>query len=161
MARAAGEWAAVYGETPAVLSDREQFSFRALAERANRYSRWALAAGLAKGDVVALMMGGRPEYFALWLGLTQVGVVVALLNVNLAGAALAHCVRVAGARAAIIEAPFERLCADAFADLPLDIWPHSGGDEARRVDLALSAIQRRAARRRRTARERRSPTARC
>ena len=32
------------------------------------------------------------------------------------------------------------ICADAFADLLLDIWPHSGGDEARRVDLALSAF---------------------
>jgi fatty-acyl-CoA synthase len=140
LGRAAGEWAAVYGETPAVLSDREQFSFRALAERANRYSRWALAAGLAKGDVVALMMGGRPEYFALWLGLTQVGVVVALLNVNLAGAALAHCVRVAGARAAIIEAQFDRICAEAFAGLPLELWSHGGADDARRVDLALSAF---------------------
>ena len=139
LARAAGEWAAIYGDAPAVLSDREQFSFRALAERANRYSRWALAAGLAKGDVVALMMGGRPEYFALWLGLTQVGVVVALLNVNLVGAALAHCVRVAGARAAIVEAPFAETCAEAVAALPLDIWRHGGG-ETRRVDLALSGF---------------------
>ena len=140
LARAAGEWAAAYGDAPAVLSDVEQFSFRALAERANRYSRWALAAGLAKGDVVALMMGARPEYFALWLGLTQVGVVVALLNVNLTGAALAHCVRVAGARAAIVAAPFAETCADAFAGLPLDLWPHGGGDEARRLDLALPAF---------------------
>jgi fatty-acyl-CoA synthase len=140
LARAAGEWAAAYGDAPAVLSDVEQFSFRALAERANLYSRWTLAAGLAKGDVVALMMGARPEYFALWLGLTQVGIVVALLNVNLTGAALAHCVRVAGARAAIVAAPFAEICAEAFAGLPLDLWPHGGADEARRVDLALSAF---------------------
>jgi fatty-acyl-CoA synthase len=140
LARAVGDWAAAYGDAPAVLSDREQFSFRALAERANRYSRWALAAGLAKGDVVALMMGPRPEYFALWLGLTQVGVVVALLNVNLAGPALAHCVNVAGARSAIVEAPFAETCAAAFANLPLDLWRHGGDEAARRVDLALSAF---------------------
>ena len=42
-----------------MLSDGERFSFRALAERANRYSRWVLAAELAKGHVVALMMMGR------------------------------------------------------------------------------------------------------
>jgi fatty-acyl-CoA synthase len=134
LARAAGEWAAAYGDAPAVLSDVEQFSFRTLAERANRYSRWALAAGLAKGDVVALMMGNRPDYFALWLGLTQVGVVVALLNPNLTGSALAHCAKVASARAAIVEAPF----AETFARLPLDVWGHGGGDEARRVDRALA-----------------------
>ena len=140
LARAAGEWAIAYGDAPAVLSDVEQFTFRTLAERANRYSRWALAAGFAKGDVVALMMGARPEYFALWLGLTQVGVVVALLNVNLAGAALAHCVRVSGAQAAIVEAPFALTCAEAFADLLLEVWPHGGDDGTRRVDLALSAF---------------------
>ena len=140
LARAVGDWAAAYGDAPAVLSDVEQFSFRALAERANRYSRWALAAGLAKGDVVALMMGPRPEYFALWLGLTQVGVIVALLNPNLAGPALAHCVKVADARTAIVAAPFAETCAEAFADLPLDVWRHGGDGDARRVDLALSAL---------------------
>jgi fatty-acyl-CoA synthase len=140
LARAAADWAAAYGDAPAVLGDIEHFSFRTLSERVNRYSRWALDAGLAKGDVVALMMDNRPEYFALWLGLTQVGVVVALLNVSLAGAALAHCAEVAGARAAIIAAPFADTCARAFAGLKLDLWRHGGGDEARRVDLALSAF---------------------
>jgi len=138
LARAVGEWAIAYGDAPAVLSDVEQFSFRTLAERANLYSRWAPTVGLARGDVVALMMGARPEYFALWLGLTQVGIVVALLNVNLTGPALAHCVKVAGARAAVVAAPFAETCAEAFAGLPLDIWRHGGGDDARRVDLALA-----------------------
>jgi len=140
LGRAVGEWAAAYGDAPAVLSNVERFSFRALAERANCYSRWALAAGLAKGDVVALMMGARPEYFALWLGLTQVGVVVALLNVNLSGAALAHCVRVSGARTAIVETPFAATSDEAFADLPLEVWRHGGEDQAQRVDAELSTF---------------------
>ena len=141
LARAVNEWAARYGDAPALLSERERFTFRALAARANAYSRWALAAGLAKGDVVALMMGNRPEYFALWLGLTQVGVVVALINVNLAGPTLAHSVKIAGARALVLEAPFADLCAVALAGLPLEVWRHGGdGAEARRVDLALAGF---------------------
>jgi fatty-acyl-CoA synthase len=141
LAVALNHWATRYGDAPALISERERYSFRALAARANAYSRWALAADLAKGDVVALMMGNRPEYFALWLGLTQVGVVVALLNVNLTGAALAHCAGVAGARAAIVEAPFADVCAAAFAGLALEIWRHGGAGEAtRRVDLALDAF---------------------
>jgi fatty-acyl-CoA synthase len=138
LALAVNRWVERYGDAPALIGERERFSFRALAARANAYSRWALDAGLAKGDVVALMMSNRPEYFALWLGLTQVGVVVALLNVNLAGAALAHCVKVAGARAAIVEAPFAEVCARAFAGMTLQIWRHGGeAEEARRIDLAL------------------------
>ncbi|MBV9221526.1 MAG: long-chain-acyl-CoA synthetase, partial [Methylobacteriaceae bacterium] len=38
-----------FGEAPALLSDRECFSFRALAERSNRYSRWALDQGVTIG----------------------------------------------------------------------------------------------------------------
>ena len=35
------ELAEKYGDAPALISDRERFSYRALAERANRYARWA------------------------------------------------------------------------------------------------------------------------
>ena len=84
------ELAERYGDKPALLSDRETFSYRALAERSHRYSRWALAQGLAKGDVVALLMPNRPEYLAIWLGLTHVGATVALLNTNPPAASLAY-----------------------------------------------------------------------
>lgn len=89
-----GELAERYGDSPALLSDREQFSYRELHERANRYARWALEQGIGKGDVVCLLMTNRPEYFAFWLGVTGIGAVVALLNTNLVGPSLAHCVRV-------------------------------------------------------------------
>jgi fatty-acyl-CoA synthase len=82
------------GDAPALLSDRECFSYRELAGRANQYARWALDRGVAKGDVVCLLMANRPEYFAIWLGITRVGGVVALLNTNLAGRSLAHCINV-------------------------------------------------------------------
>ena len=85
------------GDRPALLSDRECFSYRELAGRARRYARWALARGVARGDVVGLLMPNRPEYLAVWLGITRVGGVVALLNTNLAGQSLAHCIQAASA----------------------------------------------------------------
>jgi fatty-acyl-CoA synthase len=83
-----------FGDAPALLSDRESFSYRELAARSNRYARWALAHGIRKGDTVCLMMPNRPEFLAVWLGITRVGGVVALINTNLTGVALAHCVNV-------------------------------------------------------------------
>ena len=80
------ELAGRHGDAPALLSDRETLSYRELAARANRYARWALAQGLAKGDSVCLLMPNRPEYLAAWLGITRVGGVVALLNTNLTAA---------------------------------------------------------------------------
>src|SRR5438552_13805415 len=83
------------GEATALLSDRECLTYRALAERSNRYARWAIEQGLAKGDVVGLLMPNRPEYMAIWLGITRVGGVVALVNTHLAGPSLAHCIHTA------------------------------------------------------------------
>ena len=98
------ELAERYGDAPALLSDRESFSYRELAARANRYARWALAQGIGKGDTVCLLMPNRPEYLAIWLGITRVGGVVALLNTNLTGAALAHCIDVVAPKHIIVAA---------------------------------------------------------
>ncbi|HEX3953334.1 MAG TPA: long-chain-acyl-CoA synthetase [Stellaceae bacterium] len=92
-----GDLAGRFGDAPALLSDRESLSYRQLAERVNRYANWALAQGIGRGDVVALLMADGPEYLAVWLGVTRVGAVVALLNPSLAGDALAHAITVAGA----------------------------------------------------------------
>src|ERR1700730_11506180 len=49
-------------------------------------------------------MPNRPEYMAIWLGITRVGGVVALLNTNLAGPPLAHCINIAAPRHLIVAA---------------------------------------------------------
>src|SRR2546427_9444246 len=67
-------------EAPALLSDGECLTYGALQGRSNQYARWALDQGVAKGDVVCLLMPNRPEYMASWLGISSVGGVVALLN---------------------------------------------------------------------------------
>src|ERR1700747_2693496 len=109
-----------FGDAPALLSDREQLSYRALAERSNRYARWALAQGLAKGDAVCLLMPNRPEFMAIWLGMTRAGGVVALLNTNLAGSALAHCINVVEPKHVIVAAELAGAFASARPDLAVN-----------------------------------------
>ena len=96
------ELAEKFGDAPALISDRETLTYRGVAEQSYRYTRWALDHGLGKGDVVCLMMPNRPEYMAIWLGITRVGAIVALLNTNLAGPSLAHCVRIAAPKCIIV-----------------------------------------------------------
>src|SRR5579859_351397 len=91
------DWAACQGDRPALVSDAETVSYRALAERINRYARWALAAGIKPGDAVCLLMPTRPDYVAAWLGISRVGGVVALINTRLVGPSLAHGINVANA----------------------------------------------------------------
>ena len=97
------ELAETFGDSPALLSDRESLTYRALARRSNQYARWALDQGIENGETVALLMHNRPEYLAIWLGITKVGGVVALLNTNLRGPSLAHCINIVAPKQIIVD----------------------------------------------------------
>jgi fatty-acyl-CoA synthase len=133
------EAAARLGDAPALLSDRESLTYRALAKRANRYARWALDNGLAKGDVVCLLMVNRPEYMAIWLGITSVGVVVSLLNTNLTGSSLAHCMRAVSPRIILagVECIDQLQSALPYLEPSLAIWTHGEGTSFPRIDLDI------------------------
>jgi fatty-acyl-CoA synthase len=96
------ELAHAHGAEPALLGEQETLSYRELADRVDRYASWAAAQGIGAGDVVCLMMPNCPDYFAIWLGITQRGGVVALLNIQLRGDALAHCINSAGSNRIIV-----------------------------------------------------------
>ncbi len=135
------EAAALHGDKPALLSHRERFTYQELVGRAHQYAHWALTQGIKKGDVVALLMTNRPEYFAIWLGISSVGAVVALLNTNLAGSSLAHCIHTVAARHLIVSSEFR----DSFASSlePLNgapiVWIHGASDASfRRIDQEVA-----------------------
>jgi len=116
------------GDKPALLSDRESFTYLELAGRARRYARWALAQGVAKGDVVGLLMPNRPEYLAIWLGITRVGGVVALFNTNLVGQSLARCIQAASVQRLIVAEELADALDSALPHLaaPPQAWIHGG-----------------------------------
>ena len=129
-----------HGDAPALISEGATLSYRALAARANRYARWALAQNLAKGETVALLMPNRPDYMAAWLGITRVGGVVALLNTNLTGRALAHCIDIAAPRHMIVAAELSDSFADARPHLTARpaLWSHgAGAADCARIDRDL------------------------
>jgi len=102
-----------HGERPALIGEHETLSYAGLDRRANRYARWAMANGVGKGDVVCLLMPNRPEYAAIWLGVARAGGITALLNTNLTGAALAHCVNLVRPAHVILAAELAESYADA------------------------------------------------
>jgi fatty-acyl-CoA synthase len=84
------DWAARQGDRAALMSDGESLNYWALSERINRYARWALAAGIKRGDTVALIMPTRPDYIAAWLGISRIGGVVALIALHQCGEGGSH-----------------------------------------------------------------------
>ncbi len=134
------ELAVQWGDAPALLSDRECLTYRALAARVNQYARWALDAGVAKGDVVCLLMTNRPEYIAIWLGITSVGGVVSLLNTNLPGLSLAHCIHLVSPKHLIVSKEFSSQIAAALPALVAAprVWIHGNEhDSYHRIDSEI------------------------
>jgi fatty-acyl-CoA synthase len=125
------------GQAPALLSDGGSLSYDGLARRSNQYARWARSQDLDKGDVVGLLMPNQPEYMAIWLGITSVGGVVALLNTNLTGRSLAHCITSVAPKHVIVAAELAYRLTNAVAQLPgsTRIWVHGASDaEHQRID---------------------------
>jgi fatty-acyl-CoA synthase len=123
------ELAARFGAAPALDSVRERMSYSELAERANQYAHWAIAQDLSPGDVVGLLMPNRPEYLAAWLGISRVGIAVALLNTSLTGSLLGHSIRVVAPKHLIVD---ERLAAALDVDeLPGELtrWVHGAATD--------------------------------
>jgi fatty-acyl-CoA synthase len=135
------ELAEAHGNAPALLSIRESFTYRELAERANRYARWALAQNLAKGDAVALIMPNRPEYAAIWLGITSVGGVVSLINTNLRSGALAHCLNIVTPKHVIVDAELLDAFDSAAGQIEArpKIWSH-GSEVFHPIDRAIESF---------------------
>jgi fatty-acyl-CoA synthase len=136
-----------FGAAPALTGRQGSLSYRELAATANRYARWAAQQGLAPGEVVCLLMPNCPEYLAIWIGLTRVGVVVALLNTNLSGEVLAHSINIVSPRYVIVASPLAAAMQDARGYVPgtIQIYVHGAEDAARmdarefpRLDLAVA-----------------------
>jgi fatty-acyl-CoA synthase len=113
-----GRLAEQFGEAPALIAKEGTLSYRGLAARSNQYARWGLASGLKPGDAVCLMMPNCAEYMAVWLGLTRIGAVTALINNHLAGDALVHSINIAAPKAVIAGGEAASRIAQVRARLP-------------------------------------------
>ena len=143
------DWAASAPDHLALVSDGEALTYAQLARRARLWARWALGQGLGKGEAAALIMPNRPDYMAFWLGVTSVGGVAALINTNLRGAALRHCLAVARPRLVVLDPSFADLAEAAPDGAPAFVLGEGSELETRLAGLPdgpLSDIERRGTR---------------
>src|SRR5271168_2422539 len=90
-------------ERPCLSFEGRTLNYGEMDALANRYAHWALSAGLHRGDVVAILLPNRLDYLSVWFGLSKVGVVAALINNQLGGDALAHCLNVSAALHCVVD----------------------------------------------------------
>jgi len=72
----------VRGDQPAVISHPQgvTVSFRQLRERSIQLAQAMAKDGIEKGDLVAISLGSRVEYFETFFACTRLGAALVLLN---------------------------------------------------------------------------------
>lgn len=110
-----------YGKNTAFIEDDKTLTYDAFETYANRVAHWALAEDCKPGDTVAVFVRNRLEYVAIWFGLTKVGVVPALLNYQLAGPALAHCLNISSTKLMILDHEMQDAWETARPDVTSDL----------------------------------------
>jgi acyl-CoA synthetase (AMP-forming)/AMP-acid ligase II len=71
--------------------------------RVNQYAQWYLEQGVKPHDLVSFYMTNSPDFIFAWLGLWAIGAAPAMINYNLSGKALMHCLRVAGSKLILVD----------------------------------------------------------
>jgi len=96
-----------FPEHTAIIFEGRSVNWRDLNALANRYASKYKEIGLQRGDAVSLMMENRVEFVANVVALNKIGVANALINTNLTGRPLTHCLGITNSRMCIFGA--ERL----------------------------------------------------
>ncbi len=118
-----------FPERDALSFEGRTLTYAQMDAMANRYANWARGRGITRGAVVAIFLPNRLEYIPIWYGLSKVGVVCALINNQLAGAGLAHCIDISRASHLICDAETATAFEDVRAGLtkPVMEWVVGGG----------------------------------
>lgn len=119
-----------FPERTFIVFDGKESTYADFEREANRFANWGLSIGLKPGDCVALFMDNRPEYVAFWSGMAKIAVKTALINYNLSGAGLSHCIKVANARALVLNAELAPAFETARIQTPLELGAWTLGGEA-------------------------------
>jgi fatty-acyl-CoA synthase len=92
-----------FGPNIAFIEDDRQWTYDEFESYANKVAGWAQNQNINAGDTVAVFVRNRLEYVALWFGLSKIAAIPALLNFQLSGSALAHCVNISEANHMILD----------------------------------------------------------
>ncbi len=138
----------------AVVFGEERWCYRDLHALANRIANGLNAAGIDKGDKVALSCPNRPEFIAAYFGILKTGAVVVPLSTMLKRPEVAHQIAGSDAKALIChDGPnFAEHVRPGFADVPAcaSMWiiddeagaQDRAGGEARFSDLIAGQLDR-------------------
>lgn len=113
-----------------------EIGFAALADRAVAVARGLQAAGLERGERVALLASNSSEYLAAYLGAMQAGLVAVPVNYRFPRELVEFVLRDSQARLVFCDEARRSLCPDALPKVLLDAADPSDRDSGARTDAA-------------------------
>lgn len=94
--------AKVQGHATFLVYQGKKYSYAEVDAQASKFAKAIQARGLVEGDVCAMALENRPEFFFTWFGLTKLGVVVAFINTQVQGAVLEHAIETTASDVVIV-----------------------------------------------------------
>ena len=85
----------------------------------NQYAHAFAEQGITRGDTVSVLMENRIEFMATLIALNKLGAIGALINTNLRGRPLTHCVTVANSKKFVFGGELTEALEEAKSELPL------------------------------------------
>ena len=83
-----------FGQRSAIVFEGQEVNWSEFNALANRYAHYLKTQGVQRGDTVSVIMENRIEFLALLVGVNKIGVTAGLINTNLTGKPLVHCITV-------------------------------------------------------------------
>ncbi|KAI0455697.1 fatty-acyl-CoA synthase [Xylaria acuta] len=106
------------GDNVGLIFEDRQWTYRELYHALQPIANWLLKdLGIKKGEVVAVDGGNTPEYLMIMLALEAIGASAALLNCNLTGNGLVHCIKLSTSRYVLADKDIQKLVSPIESEL--------------------------------------------
>lgn len=84
--------AAKYANKSAIIFEGRELNWQEFNQLANQFAHQLKKQGVQRGDTVSILMENRIEMLCGYIGILKLGAVAGLINTNLTGTPLVHCV---------------------------------------------------------------------
>lgn len=91
------------GDGDCIWSRDGCYSWNETYDKAHQYGQWFLSQGVKPNHLVAFYLHNSPDFIFAWLGLWSIGAAPAMINYNLTGKALLHCLKISGANLLLVD----------------------------------------------------------
>ncbi len=91
-----------YADNEALIFEEQSWTYREYNEEINRLANYLISLGIQKGDVFVVLMENRPEMLFCLGAAAKIGASASMINFNLRGEALHHCITIEPFKAIIV-----------------------------------------------------------